>query len=349
MKKVKQEILKLLSPSIKCLIKDVGIDYSKLTEIRLRINEPLIFVFEDGEYFLCEKRNFTINRKIAYRVNAEDIRYALEMISEYSLYAYEDEVRQGFITICGGHRVGLMGQAVMDNKSIKSVKHISFINIRIAHQIKGCANEVLPFVYDDDRVLHTLIISPPGGGKTTLLRDMVRCISDGNAFCKGMNVGVVDERSEIAACYMGVPQNDVGIRTDILDACPKAEGMLMMLRSMNPKVIAVDEIGGREDIDVISYIINCGCSILATVHGYSIDDIRTRPVLRKLVEEKAFERYIVLDGRYGLRKSSTKNEERYNLVRNVDKADFKNGIGRVRNIFDERGNELLIKSYLHAN
>ena len=271
------------------------------------------------------------------------------MISEYSLYAYEDEVRQGFITICGGHRVGLMGQAVMDNKSIKSVKHISFINIRIAHQIKGCANEVLPFVYDDDRVLHTLIISPPGGGKTTLLRDMVRCISDGNAFCKGMNVGVVDERSEIAACYMGVPQNDVGIRTDILDACPKAEGMLMMLRSMNPKVIAVDEIGGREDIDVISYIINCGCSILATVHGYSIDDIRTRPVLRKLVEEKAFERYIVLDGRYGLRKSSTKNEERYNLVRNVDKADFKNGIGRVRNIFDERGNELLIKSYLHAN
>ncbi len=167
---MKKEILKILSPSIRCLLNDVNIDFSKLIEIRLRINEPIIFVFIDGEYFLCEKRNFTNNRKLAYRVNAEDIRYAVEMVSNYSLYAYEDDLRQGFITICGGHRVGLMGQAVMDNRSIKSVKHISFINIRIAHQIKGCANQVLPYIYSDGRVMHTLIISPPGCGKTTLLR-----------------------------------------------------------------------------------------------------------------------------------------------------------------------------------
>lgn len=320
---MKNEILKILSPSIRCLLKDINIDFSKLIEIRLRINEPIIFVFIDGEYFLCEKRIFTNNRKLAYRVNSDDIRYAVEMISNYSLYAYEDDVRQGFITISGGHRVGLMGQAVMDNRSIKSVKHISFINIRIAHQIKGCANSVLPYIYYEGRVMHTLIISPPGGGKTTLLRDLVRCISDGNSFGKGITVGVVDERSEIAACHMGVPQNDVGIRTDILDSCPKAEGMLMILRSMNPKVIAVDEIGSREDIDVISYVINSGCSILATVHGYSIDDVRTKPVLRKLVDEKAFERYIVLGG--------------------------KSSIGKINNIFDERGNELLLQSFLCAN
>lgn len=138
-----------------------------------------------------------------------------------------------------------------------------------------------------------------------------------------MNVGVVDERSELAACYMGIPQNDVGLRTDILDGCPKAEGMLMLLRSMSPKVIAVDEIGSREDIDAISYVINCGCGILATIHGDSIDDIRTRPVLRKLVEEKVFERYIVL-GRSA-------------------------GIGTVESIFDERGNELYIGSLSVAN
>mgnify|MGYP001104209515 FL=1 len=140
---------------------------------------------------------------------------------------------------------------------------------------------------------------------------------------RAQTVGVVDERSELAACYMGIPQNDVGLRTDILDGCPKAEGMLMLLRSMSPKVIAVDEIGSREDIDAISYVINCGCGILATIHGDSIDDIRTRPVLRKLVEEKVFERYIVL-GRSA-------------------------GIGTVESIFDERGNELYIGSLSVAN
>lgn len=147
-----------------------------------------------------------------------------------------------------------------------------------------------------------------------MLRDIVRLVSDGTEGIKGKTVGVVDERSEIAACYMGAPQNDVGIRTDILDCCPKAEGMLMLIRSMSPNVIAVDEIGSREDIDAISYVINCGCSIIATVHGNSIDDIRNKPGLRKLVQERVFERYIVL-GR-------------------------KNGVGSVSDIFDERGNRL---------
>ena len=143
---------------------------------------------------------------------------------------------------------------------------------------------------------------------------MIRLISDGNREYPGITVGVVDERSEIAACYRGVPQNDVGIRTDVLDCCPKAEGMLMMIRSMSPVLIAVDEIGKREDIDALEYVMNCGCRILATVHGSSVDDVHNKPVLSKMIEDKMFKRYIVLDGM--------------------------EGPGKVRNVLDEFGNVL---------
>lgn len=320
---MKNIILRLLSPCIRCILSQIHIEYQDLIEMRLRINGPMILAFTDEEFFLSETRGLTSDSSEAYRVTAADIKCTVDYVSDYSLYAYEDEVRQGFITVRGGHRVGLAGQVVLEQGSIKNVKHISFINVRLAHQMKGCATAVLPYIIREGCVLHTLIISPPGCGKTTILRDIIRQISDGNSYCRGLSVGVVDERSEIAACYMGIPQNDVGLRTDILDCCPKAEGMLMLLRSMNPKVIAVDEIGSREDIDAISYVINCGCGILATVHGNSIDDIRTKPVLRKLVEEKVFDRYIVLGQ--------------------------SQGIGTVESIFDERGNELYLQSLCVAN
>lgn len=306
-----------LSPAIRYIFTRQNIDEDKLLELRLRINKPAILLYSQGEYILSNEMGQE------YIVNKEDIRATLDLVSNYSFYAYENEVGQGYITVKGGHRVGFAGQAVMENGRVKTVKHISFINIRVAHEIKGCGLKALPYMISNGRVKNTLIVSPPGCGKTTLLRDVIRLVSGGYGTFQGVNVGVVDERSEISACHMGIPQNDVGIRTDVLDACPKASGMLMLLRSMNPKVIAVDEIGSREDMEAISYVINCGCSILATIHGATIDDIRTRPAIRKLVEERVFERYIVLSSN--------------------------GGVGSIENIFDERGNELYMPLLSVAN
>lgn len=291
-----EELKKILSSKLRKILDAANLNYELLQEIRLRAEKPVVILYDGKEFFMSERGQLEQAMRDAYFVTLNDIKETMEYISSFSLYAYEDEIRQGFITVQGGHRVGLAGKVILDQGKVKSVKYISFINIRMSHEKKGCGANILPYLFVDDQICHTLVISPPGCGKTTLLRDMVRLLSDGDEVHRGMTVGVIDERSEIGACYKGIPQNDVGIRTDVLDCCPKAEGMLMMIRSMSPNLIAVDEIGRREDVDAIAYVMNCGCYILATVHGSSIDDVRNKPGLRKLVEEKMFKRFVVLSG-----------------------------------------------------
>ncbi len=309
-----QELWKVFPLNLRRVLSSMNIEFERLQEIRLRVREPLLIIYDNREFFVGENGRLNTCMNDIYTVTPEDIRNTLDFISRYSLYAYEDEIRQGFITIQGGHRVGIAGKVVMENNGIKTIRHISFLNIRLSHQIRDCGRELLHLIGDEQGVRHTLIISPPRCGKTTLLRDLIRLLSDGTEERAGVTVGVVDERSEIGACYQGVPQNDLGRRTDILDCCPKAYGMLMLIRSMSPVVVAVDEIGSREDIEAIEYVINAGCTILATVHGNSIEDIRNKPVLRRLVEERIFERYVVLNN--------------------------KGGIGHIERIFDAQGNGL---------
>lgn len=285
----KEMILKCLADNIKKSLDFID-DFEQLKEIRLRVNKPIIIYKNKSEIILNDKMY----------PDAQDILLTLELMSDYSLYALEEELKNGYITLCGGHRVGITGKTIIDNGHIKTIKCINGLNIRLSHQIIGCADRIMDSLYDKESIFHTIIISPPKCGKTTLLRDIVRQLSNGTKTKKGLTVGVVDERSEIGGCYNGIAQNDIGIRTDILDACPKAEGIMLLLRSMSPEVIAVDEIGRNEDIYAIEEILNAGIKLICTVHGKTLDDICNKPVLSKIMKKNVFEKAIILSNKKGI-------------------------------------------------
>ena len=271
-------------------------DFGRLEELRFRTGEPLAAVYEGKNRWVTPQGVLSGGLDDPIPVTKEMIREMLEYISSYSFYAFEEEIRQGFITIPGGHRIGLAGRAVTEGGAVKTIRHISFLKIRLSHQVPGCAEKLLPFLYQDGKIRNTLLISPPRAGKTTLLRDLIRLVSDGNAYGEGVNTGVVDERGELAACYQGVPQNDLGRRTDVLDGCPKAQGITMLLRSMAPAVIAVDELGTAEDIRAMEFAMNSGCTFLATAHGGSLEEIRRKPLFCAMMEAGLFQRIGVLYG-----------------------------------------------------
>jgi stage III sporulation protein AA len=274
----------------------------QMEEIRIRKNKPLMIALRNTDYFVSEGGKVSESMKDAYMVTDEDVEVSLQFISQSSLYAYGDDIKNGYITIPGGHRVGITGKVISSMGRVKTIKHISALNYRISKEIKGASDGVLRYIMaPDKRVYHTLIISPPQCGKTTLIRDMARHLSNGSQKLgfRGMKVTIIDERSEICGCFKGIPQNDVGVRTDILDSCPKAEGIIMAIRSMSPSVIITDEIGKVEDMEAIYQALKAGVSIITTVHGSSVEDIKLKPVLSDIMKNKMFERLIVLSAREG--------------------------------------------------
>ncbi|MCI5584647.1 MAG: stage III sporulation protein AA [Lachnospiraceae bacterium] len=272
----------------------------KTEEIRMRAEKPMIIYGQGEEWYIDKEGRRTGDILRAGKISYAEIQELVDYWCQDSRYAYQKELKNGYLTMKGGHRIGICGEAVISREEkIQTIKHISSLNIRIAHQCKMAGAQVLAHLYNGDRLYNTLIISPPGAGKTTMLRDLVRRISDGSRNALGKTVGLVDERGEIAACFQGIPQLDVGMRTDVLDGCPKAEGMMRLLRSMSPKVIAVDELGSMEEGKALLKMAGCGCSILATVHGNNLEEIEKKKLLRCLLEEQIFERIMVLERKEG--------------------------------------------------
>ena len=262
-------------------------DMYEIEEIRLRSTKPLLL-----------KTGQEVN-KIEYIVSQSEVLQAFEKICENSVYSYKRQICDGYITIRGGNRVGIVGSAVVDNGQVININYISSLNFRIARQKIGCSNNIIEDIIDikNNCIYNTLIVSPPGCGKTTILRDIVRNISNGidKIKFKGKTVGVVDERGEIAAMYKGIPQNDIGIRTDVIDNMPKPEAMRILVRSMSPDIIVCDEIGSIEDINAIDYAMCSGVKGIFTAHAKDIEEINRNPELSKLLNKHTFERIILLN------------------------------------------------------
>ena len=278
----------ILPPPVRSELERMG-DRRGLEEIRLRRGRRAQLIFADR------------TRLLDSRIGEEELEYTLRLASRASIHAVLPQLRQGFLSLPGGHRLGICGSVCLRDGEIQGIEPVVSLNLRLAAAVPGIGRRVMAELCGGGEFASTLILAPPGAGKTTLLRDVIRCLSDGIG-CHPHRVGLADERGEVAALWRGVPQLDVGENTDVMAGCPKARGLLMLLRGMSPQILAADEITAREDVQAIQLVAGCGVQLLCTAHGGGREDLERRPLYRELLGAGVFRKLLTIPVENGTRR-----------------------------------------------
>lgn len=291
------EILTNFNPFIRtALIQIPDKIKNNIQEIRIRINSSIIIFTQNKSYFVGKNGEITPEDPKSLLISQNDILETMKILCNFSIYSYQNQIKEGFITLKGGHRVGISGTAVINNNEIINISDISSINFRISREVLGCSDRIFDKFGLD--IGGTLIIGPPSSGKTTILRDMARRLSTSFEADKLIKVSIIDERREIAASYQGVPQRDIGF-SDVLSGFPKAEGIIRAIRTLSPKIIICDEIGGVEDAEAIKKSLNSGVGIIASIHAKSTDEMANSFRIKNILSSGAIKRAVLLDSTPG--------------------------------------------------
>lgn len=279
-----------------CFLSLESSEKERIREIRVRSRQPVVIITDRGVEFAANTGRLTqVYSDLIMKTDEHEVQEIFKRLCGYSVHSFKDAINRGYITVAGGHRAGVAGTAVTENGKVTAVRDICSINLRIAREINGAADEIYKAEFANG-LRSVIIAGPPASGKTTILRDLARQLSDcRKGECR--KTFVCDERGEIGAAFSGIAQNDLGINCDLLTSYPKSEGLMIGLRSFSPDIIICDEVATYEEAEAVEAGVNSGVCFALSIHARNERELKTKPILKRLLMTGEFDKVILLSGK----------------------------------------------------